>query len=242
MKIAQVTIRFLPSVGGGVQHVKYLSESLRNRSHEVDIYTSYLIDDIHDVQLPSKESYLNGIEIYRYKWLKTFPGRDTTYLAPKLFLDMLARNYDIIHVHGFRYFPVYGGSMFSFISKAPLVATFHHNPQVSRNFLQKIYDSTLLKYLANRIAKIIALTNYEKKWLLLHGIRQDKVSVVPNGLPSSFFKEIDEIKSDEVYEFLKKYKLTDKTRLLFIGRIDPVKNLEIIIKALYFLPSNISVK
>ena len=237
MKIAQVVIRFWPAIGGGVQHVIHLSNSLSSRGHLVDVYTSFFIDNINEANVPVDERYCDRIRVRRYKWLKLVLGRDTTYIAPKIFFDIARREYDIVHVHGFRYFPVYGGVFASSFIKTPIVATLHHVPEPPNTHLQKLYDAVFMR-LINRFSKIIALTNYERMWLIYHGVNPQKVVVIPNGLPSTYFKEIDKIKHEEVLIFRSKYGLENIICLTFLGRIDRVKNLDVIVKAIYLIPEN----
>jgi len=102
-----------------------------------------------------------------------------------------------------------------------------HAPfNVKRNFilsiLTEIYRLIKVKSKINKFTKIIAITQWEKPYLLKLGIPEEKIVYIPNGIPEEFFKQ--------------KINKKPTKDVLFLGRIAPVKNLETLIEAAKKIP------
>lgn len=80
------------------------------------------------------------------------------------------------------------------------------------------YDLLFGREILRRFDKIIAITMWEYPFLRQLGIKDEKIAYIPNGIPSEFFKE--------------DRKIGKKIRkILFFGRIAPVKDIETLIRA-----------
>ncbi|MBI2057046.1 glycosyltransferase family 4 protein [Candidatus Pacearchaeota archaeon] len=94
--------------------------------------------------------------------------------------------------------------------------------RLTRTFLQnlivKFYDLFIGRKTINKFDKILAITKWELPYLLKLGAKKEKIIYSPNGISEEFFKQ-------------KKFK-EDKNKILFLGRIAPIKNLEVLIKAM----------
>lgn len=76
--------------------------------------------------------------------------------------------------------------------------------------------------------KVIALTKWYEKMLLLNGVSQNKINFIPQGLPLKALHQ----------DFSKK-NISDKPlRLIFLGRISHFKGLHLLIDALFKLPKD----
>ena len=97
--------------------------------------------------------------------------------------------------------------------------------QDSRSLISAIivwlYDKLLGKNILNRFDKVISITKWEEPFLLKIGCNKENIAYIPNGLSEKFFKQ--------------KSKLSEENKILFLGRISPIKNLEVLIKAIPFL-------
>lgn len=89
------------------------------------------------------------------------------------------------------------------------------------NLITKLHYFTKVKPNINNFTKIIAITKWEIPYLLKLGVKKDKIVYIPNGIPEEFFNP-------------KKEK--EKNKVLFLGRIASIKNLEILIYAAKLLP------
>lgn len=234
MNIAQITLRYPPSIGGVEDHVYHLSEELSKKGHNVTIYTSFLLDNVkEDRQLQSVEQH-NKIVVKRYPFLKLINNRDSTYIQPRIFVDIKKNAPEVIHVHGFRYFPVYGSILFKSFSKIPTIATTHHNPNLNVTLLQRLHDLMFMRRL-RKLRQIITVTDFEREFFAKR-IGSDKVVTIPNGIPDDFIKLCDEYIPQKA-KLKELMGLTKTFTITFLGRVSPLKGLETIIKALAALPS-----
>jgi len=86
-----------------------------------------------------------------------------------------------------------------------------------RYLLEKSIDHTLTRATINKYTKIITITKWEEPFLFKYGAKKQKIIYIPNGIPKELLT-------------LKRTKRKQK-RILFLGRIAPVKGLETLIKA-----------
>lgn len=94
-----------------------------------------------------------------------------------------------------------------------------HAPFIEdRLFIQKIivklYDFFIGRRTLNKFDKVIAITKWEVPYLLNLGVKKENIVYIPNGLPDEFFKT----------------KPKKGKGILFLGRISPVKNIELLVK------------
>ncbi|MBU0976231.1 MAG: glycosyltransferase family 4 protein [Patescibacteria group bacterium] len=223
-KIIQVTTFFHPVHGGVEQQVLELSEELIKQGHNVEVICS---DSTRSKERISKkaEEY-KGIKITR---CKTWFGTSQFYkFFPALFIELMKRDFDVIHVHGFRKFEVYFSLLAAKLKRRKVVVT-THNPFVTttRNkFLQlwvNIHDITFGKLFSRFIDKIICLTRQEIPYIEKFGVNQEKISVIPNGVSKDISKKGDKQKFADKYEIpVGNFENT----VVWIGRVHYVKGLE----------------
>lgn len=82
----------------------------------------------------------------------------------------------------------------------------------------KLYDFLIGRKTINKFDKVINISNWEIPYLNKLGLKTNKLFYLPNGVPESFFK------SNPTY--------SKNNKILFLGRISPVKNIELVISAL----------
>ncbi len=95
-------------------------------------------------------------------------------------------------------------------------APFNVKRRFPLNLLTWIYNSSNVKPKLNQFTRVIAITKWEMPYLARLGVDKDKIIYIPNGIPDEFFKQ-------------KKSK--ESKKILFLGRISPVKNIEYVILA-----------
>ncbi len=83
---------------------------------------------------------------------------------------------------------------------------------------------------------IRAVSNFEKEGLVKAGVKESLINIITNGLEEETFKDIEEMASEKIKSCVKK----TGDYIVQVGKIDRVKNYEVVIKALGKLPSNIS--
>lgn len=135
----------------------------------------------------------------------------------KLTKNEFFNNFDIVHLHGFS---TYATDFILFNKskiKPPIIISTHGNlqHQTKTKFIRKLHDILALQ-LKNRIDGIIAVSEEEKKQLVKIGFSESIIDVVYNGV--------------EIAENLSKKHLQNSI-VLYVGRLAPSKNLELLIEA-----------
>ncbi|HEC66740.1 MAG TPA: glycosyltransferase family 1 protein [bacterium] len=226
MKIIQVTTFFHPIVGGVETQALGLARALKKEGHQVEVITS---DSAKNKgRIKEKHDEIDGIKITR---CKTWFGTSYFYkIYPGLIFKLFKKDFDIIHVHGFRKFEVYAALLVTKIKKKKLVVT-SHNPFVVKeksrgkvlNFFVKLHDITLGKLFSRYIDQVIAITKEELEFLEKFNIAPNRINVIPNGVSELFFGE------GKKENFLKAFNISVtkwKNIVVTVGRIHKVKGFQ----------------
>ncbi|MEI6292125.1 MAG: glycosyltransferase family 4 protein, partial [Methanomicrobiales archaeon] len=214
MKILQVCHRYYPHIGGAENLVKELSERLA-RTHDVEVISTDFSPGI-----PASE-ILNGVKITRISSIA--PGGAYSF-APKIFPLIRKSDADVVHAHNYHAFPAFFASLVR-EEKFIFSPYFHGKGSTSmRNFLNKPYSLLGMKIFC-RANKIICLSEFEKNLIVEKFPRIDtgKFIIIPAGI------QIQQIKSANKFEI-------QRDIILYTGRLDQYKNIQLIIRAMVYLP------
>lgn len=88
------------------------------------------------------------------------------------------------------------------------------------NLVVRFYDQVIGKRTINNFDKIITISKWETRYLESLGLNKNKIVFIPNWIDSEFFNSAK-----------------SKERIIFLGRISPIKNIETIILTAKTLPS-----
>jgi glycosyltransferase involved in cell wall biosynthesis len=235
MKIVFTSSHFYPSLGGIERHCLNIGTRLVKRGHKL-LTTSTTLVGLRATR-GFRNFSINGIEVRRFipcPFLIPFfaPGRWSTSFAPKMpfFLMKNCVDVDLIHAHGYGFFPTDLSAWVCKLRKKPLIITlhgFHPDYLAFMRHITPIEEMRLMPYfktIAQRSLEladaIIALTPHEKK--ILHSyyhIPQEKIVVIPNGINLQHFSR-KSIKT----AFKKKFNLKENV-VLFVGAIRKEKGL-----------------
>jgi len=199
---------------------------LDRMGNEVRVFSSNFVKGSD--KLAKKEEEIGGVRISR------FPGK---ILGGEGFMkwnfedEALKFEPDVIIAHSYRLPHTLKALKISEIlrkkgkkCKVFLVAHAPFERNSTRSLLAKLvvwgYDNLIGPRTLNRFDKILAITHWEIPYLIKYGARKEKIEYVPNGIPEEFFSQ-------------KPGKEQDK--ILFLGRISPIKNIEVVISALRLL-------
>jgi glycosyltransferase involved in cell wall biosynthesis len=167
---------------------------------------------------------LKRSEIIKYK---PFFGAGHYKLSLKMLLDSLKKDYNIIHVHGYRNFQTDAGAISSFLRKIPLIITTHGtvrgyeflNLDLKSRLPNIIYDAITMKFSLKIAKKIVATSKSEAKELISFGIPENKIKIIPNGIE---FPNVNIKKENK-----------ETINLLTVSRLTYKNNLEMAIRAFY---------
>ena len=147
----------------------------------------------------------------------------------KLFLKSLQINLpenSIIHAHRPDHLAV-----FLFLKNTPSIVTLHGQQALTVNIrkgflVRKIYQ-TLEKYALKKVNKIIAVDEVTKEFYSkLYPQFQHKIVTIPTGVNTDVFYPANKLEAKKMLGFNKSTKL-----ILYVGRIEPPKKIDLIIKA-----------
>ncbi len=219
MRILNVCDLMNPAIGGGATERSYqMSQYLVISGEDIDILTTKWNLDRDYL------SKLNGVNCY---FVNAFYCRYLFPIGARKWLEQNISNYDVVHI----------SKNWSLLANMAAAAAFKHNiPYVfsgmgfvaihnRSKLLKQFYKKYLTIPLIHRASACIALTNEERVDLINAGVSPEKVHVIPNGIiPNDFLYQDDA-------HFRRQYNLGDRKIILFIGRMDPIKGVHLIIDA-----------
>ncbi len=221
MKVLEIC-EFSAGICGVWARVFHEAKLLKKLGHEVYVFSSdiekstgrrvnlkELKEEIEICRFPSRRTYLSeNVQSFNFK-------KELKKLQPDIVITHL------IHPHSFRALKICKKL------KIPCIIVTHAPFGINRRFPLNIitwaYYHFNVKRNLKRFNKIIAITKWEAHYLLGMNISKDNMLYVPNGIPSEFFRE--------------KIKPFKGRRIIFLGRIAPVKNIETLISSFKMLNS-----
>jgi glycosyltransferase involved in cell wall biosynthesis len=242
MKVIFTTSHFYPSLGGLEEHCLNIGTQLVRRGHEL------LVASTTATGLRATRSYrrfsINGIKVRRFipfPLLIPFfaPGRWSTSFAPGMpfFLMKKIITSDLLHAHGFGFFPTDLSAWVCNIRKKPLVITLHGFHPDYLAFMKKITaveEMRLMPYfkaIAQRSLTIadaiIALTSHEKDILrTYYRVPEEKITIIPNGIDFQSY-----LRKHNKTTFKKRFNLKENV-ILFVGAIRQEKGLFYLLRSI----------
>ncbi|MFX1520299.1 MAG: glycosyltransferase family 4 protein [Promethearchaeota archaeon] len=244
MKIIFATAHFYPSLGGLEEHCLNIGTRLVRRGHEL------LVASTTATGLRATRSYrrfsINGIKVRRFipfPFLIPFfaPGRWSTSFAPGMpffLMKKIIRN-DLIHAHGFGFFPTDLSAWVCNLRKKPLVVTlhgFHPDYLAFMKNITAIEEMHLMPYFKTIALRsltiadaIITLTPHEKDILrTYYRVPEEKITIIPNGIDFQSY-----LRKHNKMAFRKRFNLKENV-ILFVGAIRQEKGL---LDLLHAIPS-----
>jgi len=221
MKIVYTCSYAYPSISGVWNRVENLAKYMIKQGHEVHVLTSNLIAGTDKKEKPY-ENY-QGIHIHRFpvklkltKYQLLFTGKKFNQTLKKIKPDM-------IDCQTYRHAEGKAALNYSLKNKIPCILTTHacFLPVEVRgkklSLLADIYDFIIGKKILKKYSKIFRISHWELKYLLALKADKNKIIYSPNGIPEEFFKT--------------KPKKIENQTVLFFGRIEPRKQVHVLIKA-----------
>jgi len=218
MIIAQVTKYFHPHPGGIESNAFGISKGIVERGDKALVFTS-------NEPKTKKHEVFEGIEIFRSTNLLTIFNAP---FSPGILINLIRRNYDIIHVH----FPDPFNAVFAWLASRingkSLIITYHSDILKERIYHKpfRLIFGWVEKRVLGDAVKIIATTEaYTNTSEVLKRFKS-KIVVIPNFVDADRFNP--EVDSGSVR---KKHGLEKERIVLFFGRLVPYKGVEYLIEA-----------
>jgi len=141
-------------------------------------------------------------------------------------IQRLINQYDIFHIHGYRNFLSFLISKFALKKNKPYVIQPHGSIPIlsGKKNTKKIFDYFFGYIMLKKASAVIAMNSYEENFYKKLGINKDKIFLVGNGI------NLEEIQKVNIGAFRKKLGIeSDSKIIMYLGRINKTKNIDIII-------------
>jgi len=242
LKILQVSPEFPPhSLGGGGLLVENLAQGLRRQGHEVTVATG-----LFAVKSMFERPFSTNYEGITVTWLplleapnvgfqlKTITPPNPSSLA-QLLQVLLAKDFDIVHIHGFGHLLCDYAAVLCHILGKKYVLTIHGFPKEPRrrggvlSIVYNAYAKTLGTQTIRRATKVVAISNSIANECHDY-VTDERIAIIRNAVDTSVYSaEPSAQKKDET---LTRYNLAGKQVILCIGRLTEAKGFQYVIRAI----------
>ncbi len=243
LRIAMLSVHSCPlgnlgakDTGGMSVYIRELASELGKQGHLVDVYTR-----VHDpkdpqimnlgqnaqlIHLRAGEEEINKLAMYSY--LPDFACNLENFRKDN------GRRYDLVFSH--YWLSGWVGKYLQRWWDVPHIIMFHTLGAVKNTFGIGEDEAELRieteRDLARNCHRIITPTKREKEDLILHyNAPPERIGIVPCGVNLELFQPVDKKSARQKLGF------TDDKIILFVGRIDPLKGIDQLIKAMTYLPN-----
>ena len=237
MRIAIISPASLPATQfGGILFVAVnIAKIAAKEKHQATIYTTDL-DFANNAttfnkNLPREED----VDNFKIKRSHVWFSKKLFFVNPGMFLQMLNDDYDVIHSIGIRSFQSLIGAIISKIKKTPLVISdeggLTTHPDLKKDFANTVLyklQTPILKFIINQASAVIAANEYEKK-IFSEFCDETKIVIVRNGI------DLDILNIEKI-DIKKKYNVD--SFILFLGRFNKVKGIDVLINAINLIKNH----
>lgn len=247
-RVAMISVHSCPlaalggkETGGMNVYIRELSRELAKKGLCIDIFTRS--------QNPSIPNILNFQKNIRIVYLKAGPSvpynKSKVWFHLPEFLHAIQQfsyernvRYDLIHSH--YWLSGWIGAKLSAMHNLPHLHMFHTLGYLKNKATQSLgicEPPTRLKVeaqLVDMVDHIVVAGQKEKNMIrMIYGAPSEKISVIPCGVDTEFFSPLNYAQSTVHLG------LPNKKFILFVGRIDPVKGIDTLIKAMHIVKTDL---
>lgn len=204
---------------GQVVHISEISKRLRHQGITIKIFAREVMEDLSPIETSKVTFAGSNLPFFRHFGFMAKCG-------------MITQEFDMVHT---QYHPaIFTGNFVRALRNIPHVFTFHgyapmrswYNPKQRLKMLDHTIGTIMA--LHTGVDRVISISNYVKDMLLrFYKVNNEKISVIYNGV------DIDRFQPDHNASVLKeKYDLENFPTVLYLGRMDPYKGVQFLLKAL----------
>ncbi|MBU0477482.1 glycosyltransferase [bacterium] len=188
--------------------------------------------------VPEKE-LIDGIEVHHPRYL-VIPKILRSLYGFFFFIGVIKKVKEIYKTFKFdvifcswAYPDGFGSALIAKLLRTPFVMKVHGTDVnvVTRYFFRR----RMIVYALKRAEKVIAVSNALKEKIIGLGIDKEKIEVISNGVDTDLFRPVDRIPSRD-----KLCLPQDKKSILYIGNLEKIKGIDLLIDAMKDLPEGIN--
>lgn len=237
MRILHLSPYYRPAYafGGVVRAVEGLAGALAKRGHQVTVLTTDALDQKRRYGGAADE-WIDGVRVLRRPnaapWLRGRLNLSTPRGLKKTAAAVLP-DVDVLHVHEFRTVENLLATPTAQSLNKPIVLSPHGTLALGtgRSRLKAGWDRLFSRRMARRVDHVIALTETELDdaktfWQALVQPQMPTFSVIPNGIHLRHFADLP-----DAADFRRRYDLGEMPTVLFMGRLQRRKGLDVLIQA-----------
>ncbi len=230
MKILIVVPTYYPAYkfGGPIFQIHHLSKFLTNNKIHVTVCTTDK-GNKENVKSNVKE-IIDGVDVFYFKRL--FPK---FYLSLNMLFFLLRniKEYELVHIHSIFNFPTAISLIFSTLFNKKIILSprgiLDKDLIENKNkILKKFWLYLFKKILSQKVKVFHATTELEKEKIKFY-YKNSNIQVISNGVDVNYLLE-EQKKNDLNSKYIKYF--NKKNNLLYLGRIDRKKNIDLIIKSI----------
>ena len=243
MKIALCCPASLPATqfGGILFLCVDLAREFSKKDNEVTIYTTDLNFANNPKTFSKNLAREEKIENFLIKRTHVWFSFALYYVNFGMYFQMMKDEIDILHTVGIRSFQSFVAALVSKKKKIPLIIadqgglTTHPDLKEAGIIKKMLYklQKPILKFIINQSTRIIVANEYEKK-IFLEFTDESKIEIIKNGINLEQFT----IKNKILRE---KFKINESF-VLFLGRFNKVKGIDVLLLAINHVKKKISEK
>ena len=224
MKVLHVVASLSPEWGGPVKVVYGLTEALVKKKIKVSIFGPIKKDNDKNILYPKETTVRLFSQDFFYR---LWTGHS---FSLKKALKAVVEKFDLIHIHEIWHYPQFVASRLAKRYNKPYIITIHGSLEPwclnHKALKKKIYSFLIQKKILKEASALHAITEEEVK-NISRFVDNKNIFLIPNGINLEEFKSFpprEEI--EDLYPELKGKKV-----ILFLGRIHPIKGLDILAKS-----------
>lgn len=233
MKILQVSSSFKPAwETGGVNRVCYdQSRYLIKQGHKVTVFTTDRGKERVDVPTKNGPIIVDGITTYYFSNLSNFLSMKFKIITP-LFAPFIIRgiikDFDVIHLHEHRNLLAFVCAFYAKKNNIPYIVQPHGSLPLN-NGSKKFFDLIYGKKMLVNSNCILALTESEKQKCIEYGLKEENISILPNGIDFSIYQNNCNRLDNSIR---KKFGInSNKKIILYIGRLNRIKGIDLLLQS-----------
>ena len=174
VRVAMVSSRYPPYVGGVETHVHEVARRIAAKGLDITVLTTDLTGELPRVE------HAGRLTVRRYP---AWPRRSDLYVSPALARQVRQGSYDLVHVQGVNNFLPPMALMAAQRSGVPTVATFHGGGHSSRvRKMVRGMQWQALRPLLRRTQGLVGVSHFEvETWAGRLGLEPERIRLIRNG-------------------------------------------------------------